>query len=289
MLALALGIATGPSWLLRPADGQETEQRFRLGDEVCLECHNDLAPLWESLRHNQYLNSESLDEAERGCEGCHGPGSAHIEDPEAGNIEDFDDPVDLPPGAPCLKCHETMIAPGHWQNSAHADAGLTCAACHAVHAEPKGPSLLKLPRTELCLSCHEGQNAEFRMNSHHPVLEGRLDCTDCHNVHEEGPGTERLLKQGNDLCLECHVEKRGPFVWEHQTSMGDGEDTCLTCHLPHGSPNPNLQELFGRALCLQCHTDIAADPAHQARRGDCWRSGCHNRIHGSNVNRLFIN
>jgi predicted CXXCH cytochrome family protein len=66
-----------------------------------------------------------------------------------------------------------------------------------------------------------------------------------------------------------------------------GED-CLECHRPHGSPNRNLLTNFSRGLCVQCHTDIQQDPAHQFRGGDCWRSGCHVAVHGSNHSALLF-
>ncbi len=288
-LVLALGFAVGPHALLRPASGEAEEPAQRLGDDVCLQCHAQYAPAWQSLRHNQYLKSESIPLEHRGCEGCHGPGSKHLEDPNFRSIRNTKNLTGLPAVAPCLDCHGTQIKAPLWLNTAHARAGLSCGGCHETHQDPVGKANLKKPKNELCLSCHPETSAEFRLNSHHPLVEGRIDCDDCHDVHQAGAGSGTLLKNGDDVCLKCHLEKRGPFVFEHLTTTGAGDDGCLICHRPHGSPNPKLQEFFGRAVCLQCHADIAADAAHLPRAGNCWTVGCHTTVHGSNTNRLLIN
>jgi predicted CXXCH cytochrome family protein len=136
---------------------------------------------------------------------------------------------------------------------------------------------------ELCSSCHRRELTESRLFSHHPLFEGRVQCTDCHDPHRAERG--RMLKERTieETCLRCHENLRGPFVYEHEPvkSGGVGE-SCLECHRPHGSPNRNLTVTFGRGLCVQCHSDIQRDPPHRGRTGDCWRSGCHAAIHGSN-------
>ncbi|MCC7493593.1 MAG: DmsE family decaheme c-type cytochrome [Fimbriimonadaceae bacterium] len=288
-VALAVTLASlvpllGP----RPVQGDEAEAAQPVGSETCLECHAQYAPAWGTTRHNANLQSEKLPPEQRGCEGCHGPGSKHLEDPEFRNIRHLKTMVGLPAVRSCLACHGTDIKAPLWLNTSHAKAGLGCGGCHDTHNEPKGPYMLKNRTNELCLSCHPDQAAEFRMNSHHPVLEKRMDCSDCHDPHQAGAGAGALLKAGNDSCVRCHLEKRGPFVFEHATSTGTGDEGCMTCHRPHGSPNPKLGEMFGNAICLQCHGDIAADPAHLPRAGSCYQAGCHSRLHGSNVNRLLI-
>jgi len=142
---------------------------------------------------------------------------------------------------------------------------------------------------ELCATCHRRELTESRQFSHHPLYEGRMDCTDCHDPHRAEEG--RMLKGRTiaETCLQCHQNIRGPFAFEHDPVKAGGVgDDCLECHRPHGSPNRNLGVLFSRGLCVQCHVDIQQDPAHLARGGDCWRSGCHAAIHGSNHSSLFF-
>jgi predicted CXXCH cytochrome family protein len=146
---------------------------------------------------------------------------------------------------------------------------------------------------EMCLSCHRRQVSELRQFSHHPAPEGRVSCVDCHDAHVESQraGRGAMLKRGTveETCLQCHPQRRGPFIFEHDPVRAGGVgDNCLECHKPHGSPNRKLEALFSRGLCLQCHTDIAQDPPHRSRPGDCWRSGCHTAIHGSNHSGLLF-
>jgi predicted CXXCH cytochrome family protein len=144
--------------------------------------------------------------------------------------------------------------------------------------------------TELCASCHRRELTEAREFSHHPLYEGRMSCTGCHDPHRAEQG--RMLRGSTitETCLPCHQNIRGPFVYEHDPVKAAGgiSEECLECHRPHGSPNRNLEVLFSRGLCVQCHVDVQHDPAHRARGGDCWRSGCHVAIHGSNHSPLFF-
>lgn len=289
ILAVSLGLLAGSQLFVTAAVGQEEEPAIRLGSETCLECHQQYASAWGRERHNTYHQGDQLPEELEGCEGCHGPGSKHLEDPEFKSIINPVKNEGRAAAEPCLACHGTHIAAADWMGSSHAKAGVSCGGCHEVHAATDEPMMLRKSQTETCLSCHMDQKAGFQLNSHHPVLEGRMDCIDCHDPHRAGEGAKKLLKSGDDRCLSCHMEKRGPFVFEHSTALDSADASCQECHAPHGSPNPKLARFFGRALCLQCHTDIAADAAHQTRTGNCWTAGCHNRLHGSNNNRLFIN
>ena len=65
---------------------------------------------------------------------------------------------------------------------------------------------------------------------------------------------------------------------QRKANIGAKLNVCTHC----------LGDLFADGLCVQCHVDIQQDPAHIARGGDCWRSGCHVAIHGSNHSSLFF-
>jgi predicted CXXCH cytochrome family protein len=63
----------------------------------------------------------------------------------------------------CLDCHSDRVAPQEHRVGITpsmevkrlplADGKLTCVTCHDPHKNPHG-ALLRLPETELCLSCH---------------------------------------------------------------------------------------------------------------------------------------
>lgn len=252
------------------------------GTDTCLACHGELARLWQRQRHTQYLMSPRRDAAGKGCEDCHGSALAHVREgvrvlPAAGRL------TGTRQYKPCLQCHERTVPHGVWARSPHGKARLGCTACHAVHQDPKAPMMLKAPVNELCLSCHKGNRNQFRFNSHHPVLEGRMLCTQCHPPHGEQP-RPKTVRARDALCTECHRDKAGPFVFEHDPMVGELSDGCLDCHRAHGSGNRSLLTVGGRGLCLKCHADKAV--GHFP--GTCWNSGCHSAIHGSNNSPRFF-
>jgi len=286
---VALGAEEGTA---APAAEAETpEPAEYIGAEMCMGCHEDLGKIWQRLPHSRFLLRRQMAKEQQGCEACHGPGSKHVMDEEFKQIQlTSKSPMEQITRS-CLRCHQNRVKNAEWQASEHARHRLSCVSCHPVH-HPKAPlETSTTPQPALCLTCHPDQRAGFTQNSHHPVLEGRLKCSECHDPHraERRTHARPAVKTDDDLCLTCHLEKRGPFVYEHDVATGTATDECLSCHQGHGSPHPKLQKMFGRGLCLQCHTDIATDTAHRPRGGNCWRSGCHSRLHGSNRSRLFFN
>src|SRR5438105_4531442 len=61
----------------KPDDG-----RSFVGQQTCLGCHQQEAGNWAHTAHAKVFNLHPRDSAEeKNCEACHGPGSAHVEDP----------------------------------------------------------------------------------------------------------------------------------------------------------------------------------------------------------------
>jgi DmsE family decaheme c-type cytochrome len=268
-----------------------TKQDF-IGSEACTaKCHQNWAATFRVNVHRQTEVDKHAPLSKRGCEACHGPSALHK---QAVELDETDLKIAALGKMParqlnttCLSCHTRDIPRSRWEDSPHAAKGLACRDCHQIHQE-RGKvqtHLLKQSINDLCLSCHQNQKAHFRLNSHHPLIEGRINCTDCHNPHH-ADDLQRLSLRADERCVTCHTDKRGPFIFVHDmTGVGEG---CQTCHRPHGSPNTKLTKLNGRALCLQCHSDINADPEHRLRPGNCWSAGCHADLHGSQTSRLFI-
>jgi DmsE family decaheme c-type cytochrome len=94
----------------------------------------------------------------------------------------------------------------------------------------------------------------------------------------------------NETCTQCHVAQRGPFVFEHE-AVREG---CVSCHSPHGSVNQRMLNERNATLCLKCHFQeqkqngriFIGDSDHTNRlpQGTCWSAGCHEAVHGSQVN-----
>jgi len=280
-----------------------------VGGEACKTCHPDV---WLNFYKNPHYKSVAAGNqppGKTGCEGCHGPGKAHIEArggratiPRAFSLLRPREALET-----CLECHSRDISRGEIRRSAHTHADVVCSSCHSIH-KPQNPKTLTAKKTvELCGGCHTQVRAQFSMPFKHRVNEGVMTCADCHNPHgTPSPSWRaglrpRMVQTGHDgeqPCLRCHADKRGPFAYEHAAVRVDG---CETCHSPHGSTNPRmLRRPVVFTLCLECHsgagtfgrqsngitTQSASHNMTDPRYQNC--TTCHVRIHGSNADRLFF-
>jgi DmsE family decaheme c-type cytochrome len=268
----------------RAADAAPAQSGY-VGPETCLTCH-DTATLHGTAHGNARIPGSPA--ADKGCESCHGPGQAHVEDDAKGHILKFSQMPARQVSDTCLTCHN-KTEHAMWDSSSHAARNMGCVSCHSVHA-PKSErgQLVKANQLELCATCHKPQAHKQLRSSHMPVREGKMTCTSCHNPH--GSTNVRMLRVGNyinESCSSCHTEKRGPFLWEHAA----GRESCVTCHDPHGSNNDRMLVVRTPMLCQRCHigtrhpstiyegTALAQRSNRLVNRG-C--TSCHQQIHGSN-------
>ncbi len=202
----------------------------------------------------------------------------------------------------CSPCHreqtESFDGTSHARISAKGmeKEGLGCGICHgpgSLHIENEyEPDLILNPDKdpEICFRCHLDKKAEFRLQYHHPVIEGLVSCSGCHDPHgsDSRPWTVTSFQDTSQICYKCHPEQRGPFVFEHD-AMREG---CTICHKVHGSVNDKLLIARDSNLCLRCHfqtqldssTFLIGDRSHSgfSPRGACFSGGCHVAVHGSN-------
>ena len=282
-----------------------------VGSETCNGCHEDVGKKMEPSLHGKLLGTK-LSKGPlqaQGCEGCHGPGSKHMENPAdpMGNLRfGKNSPlVAADQNAVCLQCH----ARGKqilWAGSPHESHDVTCVTCHAVHGPRTEKAQLKLVRPErydsrgqtldaaeydLCGQCHQVKAMQFQRSSHMPMTArgegGRMTCGSCHNPH--GTTTEKLIAAGsiNEKCSSCHAAQRGPFLWTHAPVL----ENCLNCHQAHGSNLQSLLRVQMPRLCQQCHADSLTHrgrpftppglvPNSRVYNRSC--VNCHLAIHGSN-------
>jgi DmsE family decaheme c-type cytochrome len=279
-----------------------------VGSNTCKTCHADV---WLNFYKNPHFKSvaSGKEPPERtGCEGCHGPGQAHVAArggkttiPRAFSLMSSKQTLDT-----CLSCHARDFGKVNIQRSEHTLNGVACTSCHSIHHSPTPKFLLAKTQHEMCYGCHANIRAQFQMPSKHRVDEGFMECSDCHNPHGAFAPTwrmsdrPRMVEQASineEPCLKCHADKRGPFAYEHPPVRVEG---CETCHMPHGSTNTRLlRRPVVFTLCLQCHNgsgfgtrnagvDLQSsshnllDPRYQK----C--TTCHVRIHGSNSDVFFL-
>ncbi len=207
----------------------------------------------------------------------------------------------------CASCHEKIVK--NFKETTHSRLtvdsekieGQGCEACHgagSLHLDAESDAQRKATivntgkSPEACYKCHLEKKAEFSLQYHHPVPEGKMTCTDCHDPHSPDgiiPGLGKSLFNKNALCAKCHKLESGPFVYEHE-AIRDG---CNVCHNVHGSINDKMLIERDNNLCLKCHTQtnfpIIGHSSHTSsyndiKGGPCFSGGCHNAVHGSNYN-----
>ncbi|HEX9149192.1 MAG TPA: cytochrome c3 family protein [Thermoanaerobaculia bacterium] len=252
------------------------------GANPCRDCHEKQVAAIAAGPHAAVAARDA-----RFCATCHGDPKAHLES---------GDPADIVGGKTlatwrgerqalaCASCHEKEFPA--WRQAPHT-ANRLCWSCHASQAlhskgePPLGPA--KAHQTwGLCISCHPGEAAQFRMVYRHPVERGVMDCTDCHDIH--GRSVLQTNRVDDHACLRCHEEQKGPFLFEH-AGMEQG---CSNCHAAHGSPHRGQLLSSGNGACLTCHIQSnfpgIGKTSHDSLLsggGRCW--DCHSEVHGSNT------
>ena len=287
-----------------------------VGSDACKDCHEDQFKNFSHTSHAQLTKLASWKQKVTGCESCHGPGKAHIEEGDPAKIISFKHKTSKETSETCLGCHAGKEEHNNFRRGEHWRNDIGCADCHAAHspetgrqlaasnvflsptnAQKPGVASLKLLRNsepQLCMSCHSETKHQFQLPFHHKVLEGAMKCSDCHNPHGGFELKQTRLATGVDAaCLKCHVDKQGPFVYEHAPVKTEG---CVACHTPHGSSNPRLLITSRVAqLCLTCHSvahgvgaEEPAGPQHNqnAQYANC--TNCHIKIHGSRTSPVFF-
>ncbi|HTG85950.1 MAG TPA: DmsE family decaheme c-type cytochrome, partial [Pyrinomonadaceae bacterium] len=266
--------------------------------------------------HSRLAGNNSWKGKVTGCESCHGPGKAHLEEGDPKKIISFKAKTSKAISETCLGCHAGKEDHNNFRRGEHWRNDVGCTDCHTAHSSPKiggnpgsntlvseaarrnldllAANMLKGSEPQLCISCHSETKAQFNRPFHHKVLEGLIKCSDCHNPHGGFEQKQTRLATGVDAgCLKCHTDKQGPFVFEHAPLKVEG---CVACHTPHGSANAKLLTRSAvRQLCLECHSnahEIGAPDTpnfhNQAtlRYQNC--TTCHVKIHGSHADRFFF-
>jgi DmsE family decaheme c-type cytochrome len=278
-----------PSATLAQTAGTAPQAGY-VGSDTCTACHAEGDSL-KGTAHGLATNPRSP-AAGRGCESCHGPGQAHVDDDEKRYIRRFDDTTTAAEtSASCLTCHNRGEHAA-WEGSAHERRSLSCATCHSVHGSASFEhQLVKDTQTDLCATCHQLQVAKTeRAVAHMPVREGKMSCSSCHNPHGSLSNV-KALKTGSSVaesCMSCHAEMRGPMLWEHAPVR----ENCATCHDPHGSSNDRMLTVRMPMLCQRCHiatrhpsniydnNAITVNKSNRMFGRSC--VNCHSNIHGSN-------
>ena len=165
-----------------------------------------------------------------GCERCHGAGSLHVEQHEAGQLAS-ETTVD------------SIVHPGRLARE-HREA--ICAQCHLasavqieVHDRQIGEFRPGLPLTEFRVDYHldspessmtvVGHVEQMRLSQCYQQSD-TMTCTTCHNPHDHlSPATR--VAHFNEKCLTCH-QATACGLEEPIRLQQDPTDNCVACHMP---------------------------------------------------------
>src|SRR5579864_8506382 len=178
----AARLSAAPSADKAPSGAADTSDY--VGTETCKACHQNMYDSYEKTPHWKTLNDTHGGPSKQGCEGCHGPGAAHVAGGgDVTKIFTFKNASVKEINGRCLTCHAG--GPQHMSalNSVHTENGISCISCHSPHHAESSEHLLVKAEPQLCFACHLQQKAQFAMPFHHRVEEGLIQCSDCHNVH----------------------------------------------------------------------------------------------------------
>ena len=120
--------------LPQPASPSTANAGEYVGEEKCLECHEDQGKGYHDTPHGRAKNPRTP-AAKNTCETCHGPGKAHVDADGDGHIKDFKTMAPRQVGETCTTCH-ARSEHNNWAGSKHDSRNMSCTTCHSVH-EPK--------------------------------------------------------------------------------------------------------------------------------------------------------
>ena len=200
------------------ASSQEAKRDPYVGNQMCVRCHAVPADHLTTGPHR----SENLgSQVQLGCQTCHGPGRAHVQEPDNVALQPLVSRVstaDL--RTACASCHGRM--PEH--DTAHAAADVSCASCHTVHHFERG--VTGEAGEGACVDCHTTSTSYGEQHD-----AAGLSCSDCHGLESLEDGVP-LGPQS--ACFDCHGGV-DDFDTLHEYDRAALETLALTCDSCHGS------------------------------------------------------
>jgi hypothetical protein len=203
--------------------------------QECLLCHSG-HPEPVPNRNGKY-GEPPFYELAIGCENCHGPGSAHVNNPKTSGA--IVNPAKLPPRLAddvCTNCHQRgdvkVLQPGKQYQDFRPGQWLleTTAIFKREGDSGRGSSDLLEHNSAMKMSrCFRGSS-------------GKLSCLTCHDPHIQ-PAANEANAYFQRKCLTCHtVQSCGlPVPARRQQSP---QDDCISCHMP----KRNVTEISHSAL-----------------------------------------
>src|SRR5262245_43307098 len=99
------------------------QQAEYVGSDTCTTCHSDKEQTLKGTPHAEAHNPRAP-AATHGCESCHGPGKAHVDDDAKGHINKFGQMKPAAISETCMSCHNRGTHAG-WEGSKHEQRNLS--------------------------------------------------------------------------------------------------------------------------------------------------------------------
>lgn len=245
---------------------------------MCAECHS--TELVKNYRADTDTFATTWFEINVGCEGCHGPGSNHVEQADSGSFRSHAGfPVDLDDAerAAWIMNPDTGIASRSELRMQPPVQPEACGRCHSRRGVATADYEFGLPLMDTHtpsllddrLYFADGQIRE-EVYVYGSFLQSRMyragvSCSDCHEPHS---ATLRTGPEPNDICATCHLPATFASEDHHRHPLsGVG---CVDCHMTSRDymvvdgrrdhsfriPRPDLSVETGSPnACSGCHAD----------------------------------
>ena len=218
-------------WDLAPGFEKGASSRFqRLIQLECMSCHNGYPDFVAESENKFNVIKTGID-----CERCHGPGSTHVAEKQAGKIVDTSKGPDysiVNPRRLPVELQNNVCQRCHLQGIAVLNDGKTF---YDFHPGMKLSEVMNVFMPE-----YEGAQDKMIMASHVErmkksrcfVESGKMSCINCHNPHVSVKFTPRT--QYLNACQSCHSGAQGQHsCTETMAVRATKNNDCVTCHMPH--------------------------------------------------------
>ncbi len=218
-------------WDLAPGFEKGGSSRFqRMIELECMSCHNGYPDFVAGSENKFQTVKTGID-----CERCHGPGSLHVFDKQAGKIVDTSKTPDY-----------TIVNPRRLSTELQNNV---CQRCHlqGITVLNDGKSFydfrpgMKLSEVmNVFMPEYEGAQDKMIMASHVErmkksrcfVESGKMSCINCHNPHVSVKFTPQ--SQYINACNSCHGGAMGQQVCTEKMAVRNAKNNnCISCHMPH--------------------------------------------------------
>lgn len=250
--------AQDAKWGLAPKF-QKSGNNYRFGRVItdeCMACHNG-QPEFVPGSENRF------EEVPLGinCEKCHGPGSIHIEEKQAGIIVDITKEIDFSivnPGKLTPERQMDVCQRCHMQGASVFEGGDTPLdwrpgqplAAHQNVFWPRQPDSL----THFIMASHPdrlAQSACFLSTWEEGSTTEPMTCLTCHDPHKP---IEETRESVNATCQNCHSGQQETasalMCTEPAVVAGTNTASCASCHMPKSGstdiPNIRITDHFIR-------------------------------------------